>query len=124
MLDATERGNHSSGHSSHSGRELRAWEAGYAVRRDWPDGSHEFIDFSVTAAQAGVRAERDREYWLRGPVRPRSWSVVVISQRDFTLHLGRRQCRAPDCAGAGIAVRRRHPASSDGLAAPTDGPST
>jgi hypothetical protein len=81
---------------------IEPWRPGYAVRRDWVTlgGSHEFIGFAMTRANAGWRAVADRAYWRRGPARPQH-SVVEISMRDFVLHAGRRDCRSPDCpAGA------------------------
>jgi len=75
----------------------KPWMLVFAVRRDWPvDGTHEFVGFSATAAEAGWFALADRSYWRRGPVRP-GHSVVEISARDFDLHTRRRECRAPDC---------------------------
>ncbi|MDT4989335.1 MAG: hypothetical protein QOI74_3429 [Micromonosporaceae bacterium] len=75
------------------------WEAGFATRRDWPDGSHDVVGFRWSATSAARFRERDRRYWRRGPVRPTTWAVVVISRRDFDLHSGRRECRSPDCSG-------------------------
>jgi hypothetical protein len=72
------------------------WLAVYAVRRDWPDGSHEFVGARDSKADAQRFVERDRQYWLPGPLRP-EWSVVEISVRDFDLHAKRYGCRAPDC---------------------------
>jgi hypothetical protein len=78
----------------------------YAVRRDWPDGTHEFISPHATEAGARRAAERDRAYWRGGPMRPQL-SAVTTSEHDFWLHARhRRDCRAPDCPGsAAMAVR-------------------
>jgi hypothetical protein len=73
------------------------WRAGSAVRRDWPDGTHELVGFSVDEDGASRFLARDRRYWQRGPLRPTAWRVVVVSRRDFDLHGHRRDCRAPDC---------------------------
>jgi hypothetical protein len=75
---------------------VRPWEPGWAVRRDWPDGSHEFLRFEASEELARAFVPGDVRYWQRGPVRPRH-SVVVISARDFELHHRRDPCRAPDC---------------------------
>ncbi len=74
-----------------------AWCPGYAVRRDWPDGIHEFVAFRIDGREAARFIGGDREFWRRGPVRPLVWSTVVISRRDFDLHARRHECRAPDC---------------------------
>jgi hypothetical protein len=74
-----------------------AWCSGYAVRRDWPDGTHEFVAFRASGRAAARFIGGDREFWRRGPVRPLFWSTVVVSRRDFDLHVRRRECRAPDC---------------------------
>jgi hypothetical protein len=75
------------------------WAPGFAVRRDWPDWSHQFLRFELVEEQARAFIAGDARYWMRGPVRPRH-SVVVISGRDFELHLRRDPCRAPDCPQA------------------------
>lgn len=70
----------------------------FAVRRDWPDGGHEFIRARITEADAERQLVHDRDFWRRGPVRPRL-SLVLISAHDFDLHgRHRRMCKAPDCA--------------------------
>jgi hypothetical protein len=70
---------------------------GFAVRRRWPDGSHDYFRFSRTPGEAQDGIEPDERYWRRGPVRPVEYRVVAISSRDFELHRSRRRCRAPDC---------------------------
>jgi hypothetical protein len=76
------------------------WEAGLAVRRDWPDGAHEFVRSCRDPARAARELEGDREFWRRGPMRP-ELSLVEISRHEFRLHARhRRDCRAPDCARA------------------------
>jgi hypothetical protein len=79
---------------------------GWAVRRDWAGGGHEFVALQPTPRAALKALTRDRAYWLRGPLKPRSWDVVLISRNDFELHQGRGlergrgACRAPDCPTA------------------------
>lgn len=73
-----------------------SWRAGWSVRRDWPDGSHEFVGFYLGAGRAGWAAVADARFWRRSHVRP-VCSAVVISGRDFMLHRRRLECRAPDC---------------------------
>jgi hypothetical protein len=74
------------------------WQAGWCVRRDWPDRGHEFFGFQGSPDGLARRIQRDQAYWRRGPIRPVEWSVVRISQHDFRLHSRHRLlCRAPDC---------------------------
>ena len=87
-------------------KRMNAWESGLAVRREWPDGCHELVGFSGDVAQVERFLRRDRAYWTRGPVRPESWEVVLVSRRDFSLHAARPDCRAPDCPSAADALRR------------------
>jgi hypothetical protein len=69
----------------------------WAVRRDWPDGTHEFIRARDNETDALRQMESDHEFWRRGPMRP-PLSVVRISVHDFELHgRRRRDCKAPDC---------------------------
>jgi hypothetical protein len=80
-------------------------ETGCAVRRDWPNGSHELVGFTTDKARARRFITRDRGFWRHGPVRPVSWQIVVVSRRDFDLHAGRHGCRAPDCPQAEGPIR-------------------
>jgi hypothetical protein len=83
------------------------WAAGFAVRRDWPDGTHEFVGFTTSPAKAMRFVRRDRRYWRSGPLCPLLWQVILISRRDFDLHRRRVDCRAPDCPIAVRPVRSR-----------------
>jgi hypothetical protein len=76
------------------------WESGCAVRRDWPDGTHDLVGFRASALEADKFLKRDRRYWRRGPYRPHAWTIVAVSRRDFDLHVRRHYCRAPDCPTA------------------------
>ena len=71
--------------------------AGWAVRREWPDGAHEFIQFGLEPLRLVRWIERDRVVWRRSPIYPSRWVVVAISGRDFELHRGRTLCVSPDC---------------------------
>jgi hypothetical protein len=78
----------------------RGWEAGCAVRRDWPDGTHELVGFRTSRPAADRFLRSDLRFWRRGPLQPLAWTVVVVSRRDFDLHAKRRECRSPDCPTA------------------------
>jgi hypothetical protein len=73
---------------------------GFAVRRDWPDDTHEFVGLRETLEEAERFLSGDREYWRRGPLWPRDYPVVWISRHDFDLHANRRDCRSPECPTA------------------------
>lgn len=75
----------------------------WAVRWDWPDGTHEFIGLQRDEAAAVVVWSGQVLRWRRFPCRPRM-SMVAISGHDFWLHARhRRGCMAPDCpAVAGV----------------------
>jgi hypothetical protein len=86
--------------------EPEPWVVGFAVRRDWPDGTHEFVRFRRTAERLGRFIERDRAFWQRGPLRPRRWATVAISRHEFDLHADHRQgCQAPDCTDLRLVTR-------------------
>ena len=70
---------------------------GFALKRLWPDGSHDYIRFSRNPGEAQRGVEPDRRYWRRSPYRPVDYRVVPISARDFDLHRSRRNCRSSDC---------------------------
>jgi hypothetical protein len=90
-------------------RGIEPWEAGFAVRRNWPDRTHEFVRFALNEGAAAGFIAADRRYWRRGPWRP-THEIVVISLRDFDLHRTRHGCRAPDCPAASDATRKiAHP---------------
>ena len=74
-----------------------SWRLAWSVRRDWPDGSHEFVGIRRTRRSAERFQAGDQAFWRRSPLTP-VLSVVPISERDFLLHgRFRRGCRAPDC---------------------------
>ena len=76
----------------------------WAVRRDWPDGSHELVRARMSEEAARGQLVGERAFWRPGPVRP-SLSVVQLSAHEFRLHgRHRRFCSAPDCASAAIAA--------------------
>jgi hypothetical protein len=77
-------------------RGVLGWQSVFAVRRNWPDGSHEFVQPRGTLAHARSAVRADRRFWRRGPIRP-LLSVVEISLHDLDLHVRRHYCMAPDC---------------------------
>jgi hypothetical protein len=81
---------------------MEPWETGFAVRREWPDGTHQLVGFSSRQAVMVRFIRRDRSFWRAGPLRPRSWEIVTVSRRDFALHAKRRDCRSPDCPRADV----------------------
>lgn len=73
------------------------WRLAWSVRRDWPDGSHEFVGIRRNRRSAERFQADDQAFWRRSPMVPKL-TVVPISERDFVLHgRHRRGCRAPDC---------------------------
>jgi hypothetical protein len=85
-----------------------SWRAGFAVRLDWPDGTHDLGEFRRSLAAAQRRRDAAAGYWRRGPLRPVACSVVVTSRREVRLHARRWECRSPDCPTAvttGVDVR-------------------
>jgi hypothetical protein len=83
---------------------------GFAVRRDWPDGTHDLFGFTRDVRRVLRRLARDGRYWRRGPLRPTNRMVVFLSRRRFDTH--GQLCRDPRCVGgrlvarAGAGVRR------------------
>ncbi|MFC7484648.1 hypothetical protein ACFQX7_37925 [Luedemannella flava] len=80
---------------------MRSCGARVAVRRDWPDGTHDLFGWQAGAADLAASIRADRARWRRGPLRP-THSVVSLSGRDFVLHADRD--RVP---GAGLPGWRR-----------------
>ncbi|MFC7527558.1 hypothetical protein [Actinoplanes sp. GCM10030250] len=73
----------------------------YAVRRDWPDGTHEFVGPGTTMTDAADLWNSQHNRWRRSSWRPHL-CVVLISGRNFWLHAHHRNdCRAPDCPTTG-----------------------
>lgn len=69
----------------------------WCVRLDWSDGTHDLVTYHRTRTAAQRSVAGLNRYWCRGPHRPVSCVVVVISRHDWRLHRDRRGCRAPDC---------------------------
>jgi hypothetical protein len=76
---------------------------GYAVRLDWPDGSHSFVTYARSLERVERRRKGLQNCWQRGPVRPVSYQTLVISRHEWKLHARRGHCRAPDCELSGAA---------------------
>ncbi|QKW13411.1 hypothetical protein [Verrucosispora sp. NA02020] len=57
---------------------------GYAIRRQWPDGSHDLFGFTPDPQTAAHRLTRDRSYWRTGPIRPTA--VYLVPTNDATVH--------------------------------------
>ncbi len=79
---------------------LLGWWTGWAVRRDWADGSHEFVGFRASERGAARFARRDGNYWRRGPWRPTAYAVVAMTRAGFRLHAQVQRCQDAGCPGA------------------------
>ncbi|MFJ8686500.1 hypothetical protein [Micromonospora wenchangensis] len=77
--------------------EVHLW--GYAIRREWPDGTHDLFGFTPRADVALRRLDRDRGYWRSGPVRPMVVHLVAAHAADVTAHPVR-GCRKSSCPAA------------------------
>ena len=76
----------------------------HAIRRNWADGSHDFVGPRSTRRQADAEIDRQHCKWRRSPWRP-GLSIVTISVRDLRLHGRHRSgCKSPDCPVSGQAV--------------------
>lgn len=90
-----------------------SWAPGWAVRRDWPDGCHEFVRFEVSEEAARAFVPGDRRYWLRAMLRP-VHSVVVIGVGEFEAHRRRNLCQSADCPRETPAAGAPAPAGANG----------
>ena len=61
-----------------------AW--GYALRREWPDGTHDLFGLTPTADTAQRRLDRDRGHWRNGPVQPTAVYVGAANAADVKQH--------------------------------------
>ena len=69
----------------------------YAVRRDWADGTHDFIGPRHDLKAAATLWDSQYTQWRAVAYRPQL-TVVLISSNDFRVHaLYRPDCAAPDC---------------------------
>lgn len=73
-----------------------AW--GYAIRREWPDGTHDLFGFVADTDTAIRRLNRDRSFWRGGPVRPTAVYLVPANAADVGAHPvdGCRRSGCPD----------------------------
>ncbi len=86
---------------------LDRWQRrGFAVRVDWPDGSHQLFGWRRGWHQASRLVQRDRWYWRRSPVRPLAWSIIVVTRAELRLHAHRGWCSADSCPSGARVVRR------------------
>jgi len=70
---------------------------GYAVRRHWPDGSHDYVELCGSLRAAQLAARRDELATRPAPYRPADHRVVLISRAEFDAHRRRHGCRSTDC---------------------------
>ncbi len=81
---------------------------GYAVRTDWPDGTHLIFGWRRAWRSACRLLFRDHRYWRSGPIRPHTWSVVGATRTVVAAHPRSARCSSPQCprgvplAGPGI----------------------
>lgn len=73
-----------------------AW--GYAIRREWPDGTHDLFGFTAETDTAIRRLNHDRSFWRGGPVRPTDVYLVPANAADVGAHPvdGCRRSGCPD----------------------------
>ncbi len=69
---------------------------GYAIRRDWPDGTHDLFAFTPDKDTAERNLTRDHTYWHSGPIRPAAVSIVAAHTTDVDHHPVD-GCRNPSC---------------------------
>lgn len=71
--------------------------ARYAVRRNWPDGTHDYFRLSNSPGDAQKGVEGDRTYWSRHPIRPTEHRVIAITAGTFDAHRSADACKSADC---------------------------
>ncbi len=69
----------------------------YAVRRDWPDGRHDYFRLSLLPGDAQKGVDTDREYWRKGPMRPTEYRVVAMTAAVFEAHRSTDPCKSTNC---------------------------
>ena len=76
---------------------------GYAIRREWGDGSHDLFGFTPDKDVAERCLARDRSYWHSGPVRPVAVYLVPVNAAAVDRHPvdGCRSSSCPDAAERG-----------------------
>ena len=71
------------------------WEWGYAVRVDWPDGTHGFAGWRADVDAALRQLNNRRDYWVKAPMTSPAWTIVAAN-RDLVRH-HQDQCRSANC---------------------------
>jgi hypothetical protein len=84
----------------------RLQRRGFAVRVDWPDGSHRLFGWRRGWHQAWRLVQRDKWYWRGGPARPFTWSIVVVTRADLRVHASRGWCGSTRCPSGAVVARR------------------
>lgn len=85
----------------------------YAIRREWPDGHHEYIGPQTDLTKAKKQIVRDEAFW-RHPTndgnRPSGHQVVLINEQDFWAHTKISHCSSPKCP---VAITTDQPSGSN-----------
>jgi hypothetical protein len=83
----------------------RSQRRGFAVRTEWPDGTHRLFGWQRGWHQAWRAVQRDKWYW-RGGLRPDAWSIVVVTRSDVHAHARRLWCTSTRCPTGAVVARR------------------
>ncbi|MFI7025160.1 hypothetical protein ACIBMZ_20830 [Micromonospora sp. NPDC049900] len=59
---------------------------GFAIRREWRNGSHDLFGFTPDKEVAERSLVRDKRYWLYGPVRPEAVFLLPVNAADVDRH--------------------------------------
>jgi hypothetical protein len=82
---------------------VTALDSVWAVRRDWRDGTHEYICPRRVEGRARRALADDAAFWRRGPVRP-TLSLVWLPLAEFRAHVRGHACRSKTCPSQPLSV--------------------
>ena len=71
--------------------------AGWAVRLDWPDGTHTVHGFTRSQPRARRRLRGLARFWASGPARPRAYRLVAMDRDCWRAHASLRVCDRQGC---------------------------
>ena len=76
---------------------VQSGRAGWTVRVNWADGTHELIGFHPDRRRAERKLRSLARWWTPGPARPYGYAVLAIEHTRWKAHTAATPCADDGC---------------------------